>query len=114
MRFSSLSLLPAFALLAACSQSSPEQQTTTTETMADTAAKVPAVPTSSPPDTVPAPNTATAVNLAPDTANVQNVAAYLAGLLPKAATPLAELAAQPTWQAFAKDQDKSWVKYRLT
>ncbi len=118
MRLSLLSLLPALALLAACSQSNTEQQTTKTETMADTAAKVPAVSTVSPPDTVPAPTTIpakpTLQALAPDTANVQNVAAYLAGLSPKASTPLAELATQPTWQAFAKDQDKSWARYRTT
>ena len=59
-------------------------------------------------------NKSAAKTLAPDTANVQNVAAYLAGLPPKTATPLATLAAQPTWQAFAKDQDKSWAKYRAT
>lgn len=52
--------------------------------------------------------------LAPDTANVQNVAAYLAGLPPQVGTPLAEMAAQPAWQAFAKDQNKSWAKYRTT
>jgi hypothetical protein len=116
MRFSLLPLLSALALLAACSQSDTKQQTKTTETMADTAAKVPAVATASAPDTVSAPNTAAAkpAVLAPDTANVQNVAAYLAGLPPKAETPLAQLADQPIWQVFAKDQDKSWAKYRAT
>jgi hypothetical protein len=118
MRRSLFSLLPALVLLAACSNSNTEQQTTTTETMADTAAKVPAtVPHPAAPADSTAPsttNTPAAKALAPDTANVQNVAAYLAGLPPKAETPLATLAAQPTWQAFAKDQDKSWTKYRLT
>jgi hypothetical protein len=118
MRRSLFSLLPALVLLAACSNSNTEQQTTTTETMADTAVKVPATapPRAAPADSA-APSTANtpaAKALAPDTANVQNVAAYLAGLPPKAETPLAALAAQPTWQAFAKDQDKSWTKYRLT
>jgi hypothetical protein len=118
MRLSLLSLLPALTLLAACSQSNTEQQTTTTETMADTASKVtataphPATPTDS---AAPAPADKSVTKaLAPDTANVQNVAAYLAGLPPKIETPLATLAAQPTWQAFAKDQDKSWAKYRAT
>jgi hypothetical protein len=84
--------------------------------MADTAEKVVAVPTklakqsaATPPPVRPA---ATAV--APDTANVQNVAAYLGGLPPHAGSPLAELATQPVWQAFAKDQAKSWAKYRAT
>jgi hypothetical protein len=115
MRLSLLPLLPALMLLAACSQSSSEQQTTTAETMADTASKV--IATAPHPAAQPdnaAPTTKPAVALSPDTANVQNVAAYLAGLPPKAGAPLAELATQPTWQAFAKDQDKSWAKYQAT
>jgi hypothetical protein len=115
MRLSLLPLLPAFALLAACSTSTTEEQTTKTETMADTANKVagvtPKADTATTPATKPA---AQPTALAPDTANVQNVAAYLAGLEPKAGTPLATTAAQPAWQAFAKDQDKSWAKYRTT
>jgi hypothetical protein len=118
MRRPLLSLLPALALLAACSNSNTEQQATTTETMADTAAKVPATaPHPAAPADSAAPAAATkpvSTALDPDTANVQNVAAYLAGLPPKAETPLAALAAQPTWQDFAKDQDKSWAKYRAT
>lgn len=115
MRLSLLSLLPAAALLAACSQSNTEQQTTATETMADTAGKVAATaphPAARPDTAATAAKASPA--LAPDTAQVQSVAAYLAGLPPRAGTPLAELAAQPTWQAFAKDQDKSWAKYRAT
>jgi len=118
MRFSLLPLLSVVALLAACSGSTTEQQTATTETMADTANKVAGVrPTPRPvaaDNAAPAAASPPATALAPDTANVQNVAAYLAGLPPKAETPLAMLAAQPTWQAFAKDQDKSWAKYRAT
>jgi hypothetical protein len=119
MRLSLLPLLPAFALLAACSNSSTEQQATTkTETMADTANKVagvrPAAPAASGRSSSATASRPAAVHLAPDTANVQNVAAYLAGMPPQAGTGLAELAAQPAWQAFAKDQDKSWVKYRTT
>lgn len=117
MRLSLLSLLPALALLAACSQSNTEQQTTKTETMADTAAKVPATaphPAAQPDSVAPATAATPPKAPAPDTANVQNVAAYLAGLPPHAQTPLAELAAQPTWQAFAQDQNKSWAKYRAT
>lgn len=118
MRLSLLSLLPAFTLLAACSNSSTEQQaTTTTETMTDTADKVAGTtrPTARPDSALSkvAPKSSASA-LAPDTANVQNVAAYLAGLPPQAGTPLAEMAAQPAWQAFAKDQNKSWAKYRTT
>lgn len=116
MRFSLLLLLPVVALLASCSGSTNEQQTTTTETMADTVEKVAATSTkpAKQPVVKPTPVRPTAVALAPDTANVQSVAAYLGGLPPRASTPLAQLAAQPIWQAFAKDQDKSWIKYRTT
>ena len=110
MRLSSLFLLPAFALLAACSNPATEQQTTAkTETMADTANKVAPAAQVAPPAGATRPDA-----LPPDTAGVQNVADYLAGLPPQANTPLATLAARPTWQAFAKDQDKSWAKYRAT
>jgi hypothetical protein len=118
MRLSLLSLLPAITILAACSNSNTEQQTTATETMADTASKVAATaPHPAPASDNATPTLATKPTkplLAADTATVQNVAAYLAGLPPKTSTPLAKLAAQPTWQAFAKDQDKSWVKYHAT
>ena len=116
MRLSLLSLLPAFGLLAACSNSSTEQQTITkTETMADTANKVsPALPAVHPSGAAAQPTTKASARLVPDTAGVQNVANYLAGLPPQAGTPLAALAAQPTWQAFAKDQNKSWAKYHAT
>jgi len=116
MRLSFVALLPALAWLAACSSSTTEQQTATkAETMADTANKaVATAPPAAPPDSATPAEKPKAPASAPDTANVQNVAAYLAGLPPKANTPLAALAAQPTWQAFAKDQDKSWAKYRAT
>ena len=105
MRLSLLPLLPAFALLAGCSNATTDQQTaTTTQAPVDTAASVAAPPRPAIPTPPPA----------PDTAKVQNVAAYLAGLPPQAGSPLAALAAQPAWQAFAKDQDKSWAKYRTT
>jgi len=117
MRLSLLPLLPALALLAACSTSTTEQPAAT-ETMADTANKVAGRQPAAKPDSAaqPAalPAARPAVALAPDTANAQNIAAYLAGLEPRAETPLATLAAQPTWQAFAQDQDKSWAKYRAT
>ncbi len=116
MRLSLLFLVPALGLLAACSNSATEQQTTTkTETMADTANKVsPAPPAAPPKSTAAQPATKPVAPLAPDTAGVQGVANYLAGLPPQVGTPLAKLAAQPTWQAFAKDQDKSWAKYHAT
>jgi hypothetical protein len=119
MRLSLLPLLSAFTLLAACSNSTTEQQATTaTETMADTANKVAGIrPAPRPPaadSAAPATAGSAARPLAPDTAMVQNVASYLAGLPPRAGTPLAALAAQPAWQAFAKDQEKSWTKYRTT
>jgi hypothetical protein len=118
MRLSLLFLLSALALVAACSNSNTEQQASTTETMADTASKVRATAShpAAPVDSAILTNAAKAspTALVPDTANVQNVAAYLAGLPPNSETPLAALAAQPTWQAFAKDQDKSWAKYRTT
>ncbi len=114
MRFSLLPLLLAFVFLAACSNSDTDQQTTTqTETMADTAAKVAATTHPAHPDSV-TPVVKSATTVTSDTASVQNVAAYLAGIPPKANTPLAALAAIPTWQAFAQDQDKSWAKYRST
>lgn len=106
--------LPALALLAACSSPDTEQQATApTETMADTANKVAATTPAARPDSI-APKPSPPPAARPDTAGVQNVAAYLAGLPPKAGTPLVTLAAQPVWQAFAKDQDKSWAKYRFT
>ncbi|GAB3637640.1 hypothetical protein GCM10027422_32300 [Hymenobacter arcticus] len=114
MRLSLLSLVPALGLLAACSDTTTEQKTTTkTETMADTASKV--SPAAARPDSAAKQPTAQVAKvLAPDTTGVQNVANYLAGLPPQAGTPLATLAAQPAWQAFTKDQDKSWAKYRTT
>ncbi|WP_143080164.1 hypothetical protein [Hymenobacter arizonensis] len=50
----------------------------------------------------------------PDTSYAQDVAAYLGGLRPSQKSNLTTLAEQPAWQAFAKDQDKSWDKYRAT
>ena len=129
MRFSKL-FLPTLALLAACSQSAPEQSAGTSPvSMADTAAQVPAVataPTAHPiapapaaPDTIasgtPASSEAAALPPpAPDSAHVQAVADFLAGLPPAPATEPATLAAAPAWQAFAQDQDKSWARYRAT
>ena len=104
-------LLPTLALLAACSQPSTEQQTTATAPPAAPPAVVPPPPAKK---AAPTPEIDPAATVAPDTAAVQNVAAYLAGRSPRAGSPLAGLAAQPAWQAFAKDQDKSWAKYAST
>ncbi|MGI4871611.1 MAG: hypothetical protein ACRYFX_10585 [Janthinobacterium lividum] len=119
MRLSALCLLPTLGLLAACSTTTTEQQTATkTETMADTAAKVAGKSAAKPavvaPDTTARIAKPAATPIAPDTSGVQNVADYLAGLPPQASSALATLAAAPTWQAFAKDQDKSWAKYTAT
>jgi len=115
MRFSLPSLVPVLGLLAACSNSSTEQAATTkTETMADTASKVSPASPAAPADSATLPPAKATAQLAPDTAGVQGVANYLAGLPPQTGTSLASLAAQPAWQYFAKDQDKSWAKYRAT
>ena len=107
MRLSLLPLLPAFvALLAGCSNATTDQQTASvSKAPADAATGTAATPPSAPTPASPP---------ASDTASVQNVAAYLAGLPPRAGSPLAALTVQPAWQAFAKDQDKSWAKYRTT
>jgi hypothetical protein len=80
------------------------------------------VPTepASPPAT--APDSATAAQPAPapapaapaDTSDLQDVAAYLAGLPVKQSSTLRSLTARPEWQRFATDADKSWVNYHST
>jgi len=119
-----LRLWPAAALLlTACSESSPNteaaaQATAPAETMAATAdaldstrsaapAAAPAARAAAPlPRRLAAPDT--------DTAYAQDVAAFLGGQRPSQHGTLSALAAQPAWQAFAHDQDKSWDKYRAT
>ncbi|WP_191005520.1 hypothetical protein [Hymenobacter montanus] len=51
---------------------------------------------------------------APDTTRAQDVAAFLSGLRPSSHSDLLALATKPAWKAFAKDQDRSWAKYRAT
>jgi len=112
-----LRLLPALALLAACSNPTTEQQATTTAPAAKPVAKAADKPALASSAKKPAPKADTVAVAAPDTAAsaaVQNVAAYLAGRPPQAGSPLAALAAQPAWQSFAKDQDKSWARYGST
>ena len=119
-----LRLLPAaLLLLTACSESNTKTETVSKatsvkeETMATTAdamdstkstssSVVPATATAA----TPRPNRLTT----PDTAYAQDVALFLGGQQPSQHSDLAQLAAQPAWQAFAKDQDKSWNKYRAT
>ncbi|GAB3725008.1 hypothetical protein GCM10027594_06240 [Hymenobacter agri] len=119
LRTAALRLLPAaLLLLAACSESNPKTETTAStkeETMATTADAIdqtkPATPKPNAQPTATAPARPTA---APDTAYAQDVALFLGGLQPSQHSDLTTLAATPAWQAFAKDQDKSWDKYRAT
>jgi hypothetical protein len=108
LRSAALRLLPvALLALAACTSESGKT-TTVTET------KAPAKPATAPaaPDTVAATPADPAV--APDTADVQNIAAFLGGQRPSQQSDLYLLTEKPAWQAFAKDQDKSWQKYTTT
>ena len=121
-RTAALRLLPAaLLLLTACSESNTKTETASKaasgkeETMAATADALDSTKSASPsaaPATAatPRPNRLTA----PDTAYAQDVALFLGGQQPSQHSDLAQLAAQPSWQAFAKDQDKSWDKYRAT
>ncbi|UOQ97497.1 hypothetical protein MUN81_19975 [Hymenobacter sp. 5317J-9] len=118
-RTAALRLLPAaLLLLSACSESNKKTETATSgkeETMATTAdaidsTKSPVAASGKAAATTPRPNRLTA----PDTAYAQDVALFLGGLQPSQHSDLSALAATPAWQAFAKDQDKSWDKYRAT
>ncbi|GAB2855739.1 hypothetical protein [Hymenobacter ruber] len=119
LRTAAFRLLPAaLLLLSACSESNTKTETATSakeETMATTAdaidsTKSPAATPDKTAATTPRPNRLTA----PDTAYAQDVALFLGGLQPSQHSDLTTLAATPAWQAFAKDQDKSWDKYRAT
>ena len=107
-------LLP---LLVACSESA--QKTASVETSVPS--QQPAVPQPTPPALAPSKPAAATTIVTPhrltartDTAEVQNIAAYLGGLPPSQHGYLDSLAQQPAWQAFAQDARKSWAKYRLT
>ena len=126
LRTAALRFLPAaLLLLSACSESSNKTETKTSaakeETMASTADAVDS--TQSPAAKSPAATSATASTprlnrpnrlTAPDTAYAQDVALFLGGQQPSQHSDLTKLAATPAWQAFARDQDKSWEKYRAT
>jgi hypothetical protein len=118
LRTAALRLLPAaLLLLSACSESNTKTETATSvkeETMATTADAIDSTKSASPAaagtKAAPRPNRLTA----PDTAYAQDVALFLGGQQPSQHSTLAAVAATPAWQAFAKDQDKSWAKYRAT
>jgi hypothetical protein len=121
LRTAALRLLPAALLwLTACSESNPKTETNTTsakeETMASTADAIDTTKATRATAVTPASPTAARSHrlTAPDTAYAQDVAMFLGGLQPSQHSDLTALAQQPAWQAFAKDQDKSWEKYRAT
>ena len=116
LRTAAFRLLPAaLLLLSACSESNTKTETTTSakqETMATTADAIDSSKSAAPGSTAttPRPNRLTA----PDTTYAQDVALFLGGQQPSQHSDLTALAATPAWQAFAKDQDKSWANYRAT
>ncbi len=103
-------LLPTVLLaLAACSES-PTKTEASTKIAAATKATAPAQTSSA---GSAAPTGQPAATTAPtDTAYVQDVAAYLAGLPVRPHSELAALTEDSAYQAFAKDQSKSWAKYK--
>lgn len=116
-----LQFLPSTLLLfTACSESSNKTKTTSQavaakqETMATTADAIDSTGRDSTKSVAAAPTPRPTSVPAPDTTSVQDVAAFLGGLRPSQHSNLLALAEQPAWQAFAKDQDKSWAKYRAT
>ena len=100
--------LPLFLLLfaAACSE---KKTAATTEAQTQPPATAPVVT-----DTVVAAPPTPPLAPTPDTAAVQDVAAYLAGQPVSQSSDLRTLTARPTWQAFAADAEKSWTKYHET
>lgn len=119
LRTAALRLLPAaLLLLTACSESNPKTETGTStkeETMASTADAIDSTKATAASPTLAAKTTAPPSRLAAlDTAYTQDVALFLGGLPPSQHSKLGALAGQPAWQAFARDQDKSWAKYRAT
>jgi hypothetical protein len=88
-------------LLTACSEQK-KQQTAETQSVTP-AAPIDTSTTSTPP--IPA---------RPDTTYSHDVAAYLAGQPVSQQSKLQPLTAQPAWQAFAADANKSWATYDAT
>ena len=121
MRFV-LRLLPTLLLplLVACSESTPKESVTATSSTqaASPSAKAKPTTSSAPPSKKPvltsqASSTRQLASLT-DTAQVQDIAAYLGGLPPSHHGPLDSLATGPAWQSFVKDANKSWQKYHFT
>ena len=118
-RTAALRLLPAaLLLLSACSESNTKTENATStkeETMATTADALDSTKSASPATAKTAVATPRSNHIAPpDTAYAQDVALFLGGQQPSQHSDLTALAATPAWQAFAKNQDKSWEKYRAT
>ena len=117
-------LLPALLpLLAACSEANnPDSATTTIASRSSQAAADTAAATAATATAAFVPDSAAAVRATsrsqpaarPDTAEVHDVAAYLAGLPPSRSDSFDSLTAQLAWRAFATDADKSWLKYAQT
>lgn len=102
MRFPAIRLLLPVVLvaLAACSDQNKtqvEQSSSKPAASLDTAAST---PTTAPP--------------VPEATPEQNIAAYLAGMPVGPGSDLQPLTAQPAWQAFAADANKSWTNYDST
>ena len=119
LRTAALRLLPAaLLLLSACSESNTKTENATSikeETMATTADALDSTKSASPATAKTAVATPRPTRIAPpDTAYAQDVALFLGGQQPSQHSDLTALAATPAWQAFAKNQDKSWEKYRAT
>jgi hypothetical protein len=102
MRFSAWQfVLPTvLALFTGCSEQKKPQ-----------AEQAPPVTSAAPADTIAS---APARPARPDTTYLQDVAAYLAGQRVSQSSKLQRLTAQPAWQAFATDADKSWRNYDST
>lgn len=102
MRFPAWQLMlpTVLTLLTACSEQKKPQT-------AQTQPATPAAPIDTVATTPPAP-------ARPDTAYVQDVAAYLAGQPVSQQSKLQPLTTQPAWQAFAADADKNWATYNTT
>ena len=118
LRTAALRLLPAaLLLLSACSESNIKTETATSakeETMATTADAIDSTKSASPVASHPKATPRSSRLIAPDTTYAQDVALYLGGQQPSQHSNLTQLAATSAWQAFAKDQDKSWASYRAT
>jgi hypothetical protein len=111
LRIAALRLLPlALFGLSSCSESAKTEADTKTTAQAPVRVAAPQAPVVA--DSLA--SAAASPSPAPDTAYVQDVALYLAGLPPSQQSELHALVQQPAWQAFAKDQDKSWLNYRTT